>query len=149
MHRVTPYVLVALTFTACAKEAEEAAAARSDESEKAAATVEVPPPPPDKPSSLATAETTAAASASPDTADQATPLGAVSLPDMAACARRCVVQNQMRAVAAEQIEADCQGSCHAECLEFCKEGQGDRPINFAASCRTDCDKQRDRIKQKR
>lgn len=146
MHRLSPYILVALTLTACSKD-EEAAPARSDEGQKAAATAEVPVP--DQPSSLASAEATAAASATPDTAEHDTPLGAVSLPDMTACAQRCVRQNQMRAVAPEQIEADCQASCHTECLEFCKEGQGDRPLNFAEKCRTDCSKQRDRIKQKR
>ncbi len=148
MLRTAPYLVVALTLTACTKNSEQAAPARSDDSERAAATAEAPPPQADGPSSLASAAASAAATAVAETDDD-TPLGAVSLPDTADCARRCVMQNQMRAVAPEQIEADCRRSCHAECLEFCKDGQGDRPVNFEETCRADCDKQRDRIKQKR
>ena len=147
MHRLAPPLVAALILTCCAKKEDNVASVQSG-GESAAATAAASASP-DQPTTVATGEPKLAETAQPDVGTAETPLGAVSLPDMAQCARRCVVDNQMRAVAPEQIEADCQKTCHGQCLGFCKDGSGDRPVGFEDSCRADCDKQRDRLQQKR
>lgn len=149
MNQLAPWLAVALILTSCAKKEDEAIAASERDGVKSEATAAATAPPPDNPSRRATGAASAAASASPDMDRNETPLGAVSLPDMGNCTKRCVAQNQMRAVAPEQIETDCQKTCHAECLSFCADGQGDRPVGFEDTCRADCDEQRDRLQRRR
>jgi len=80
---------------------------------------------------------TAHASAEVNGPDDATPTGAVSLPDARRCVTQCVERNQMRAVAADQITSDCERECQSDCQQRCKPRDG-QPASFEARCRADC-----------
>ncbi len=105
-----------------------------------------------EPTTEATAAETATAAPPPPTPgplqpSQATELDAVTLPDMLSCVSQCVEQNQMRAVAPEQIEANCQKTCTDECHQSCEAASEGRPTSFAEDCRQDCARQIERAKR--
>ncbi|MBW2524376.1 MAG: hypothetical protein JRI23_09385 [Deltaproteobacteria bacterium] len=131
---------VAMVFAAgaCSKKDEEAAAVE---------------PPPDKSTKQkrsggegvrsddepATATATAEPTSLPETGE--TELDSVAMPSAADCVRQCVDRNQMRAVGADQILADCKSSCRKDCVERCDELAETRSGRFGEVCRKDCDAQ--------
>ncbi len=68
--------------------------------------------------------------------------GALSLPDMRACLTKCSDDNRMRAVAPQQIEADCRAQCNKTCLAYCEQASEPQKTR----CKQDCEHQSAGIK---
>jgi len=72
----------------------------------------------------------------------ADPLGAMSLPDMRTCLRKCTDDSRMRGVGAEQIEADCREQCGKSCTSQCEQASEPQKTR----CKQDCERQSETTK---
>lgn len=74
--------------------------------------------------------------------DAPVPQAAFTLPNLENCQSSCLDANRMKAVAKEQLEADCRDECKSSCLAQC-ESQTDAGKK---ACKADCERQAARIR---